>query len=475
MRPLWDHQVHAIRVAEVVPDLGLFMEQGTGKTRTMIEIMRRKYAKVNRLQKTLIIAPIIVCENWKHEIKMYSKINPSDVVVLTGSGRSRVDLFLKQVGTDLSKAKIIVTNYEAMLMQDLYKLLMMWEPEILVCDESQRIKNPQSKRAKAVVQLADLTSNNFMLSGTPILNSAMDVFMQYRALDRGKTFGKNYFSFRNLYFVDKNAGMNKQNHFPNWVPRDSTYPELQEKMKKSAIRVLKKDCLDLPPLVRQQVLASLSPAQAKAYKEMYNEYITFIDAHEGPKAVVAQMAITKALRLQQIVTGFAKDENGVVHRLDNPRLAVLEELLESLDPKAKVIIWAVFKENYSMIAELCEKLGRQYREIHGDVPQKAREQNLEDFRKDPDVNTIIMNQGAGGVGINLVEAGYSIYYSKGFKLEDDLQSEARNYRGGSEMHEKVTRIDIVAPGSIDELINEALYNKQQIGNEILGWRERMVL
>ena len=120
-------------------------------------------------------------------------------------------------------------------------------------------------------------------------------------------------------------------------------------------------------------------------------------------------------------------------------------------------------------------MGRTYVELHGEISHKDRETNLTAFRGDPNVTVMIANQGAGGVGINMVEASYAIYYSKGFKLEDDLQSEARNYRGGSEVHDKVTRIDIVAAGTIDELITEALHSKQQIGNEILGWRENMKL
>lgn len=479
MHPLWQHQVHAIRVAEVNQDLGLLMEMGTGKTRTMIEILRRRYAAVNRLRKTLILCPIIVCENWKAEFKMYSKVSQGDILVLTKSGKQRVNAFINAVGEDLSKAKIVITNYEAMQMEDLYKLIMLWEPEILVCDESQRIKNPQSVRAKAVAQLADLTHHNYILTGTPILDGkGMDAFMQFRVLDRGQTFGKNFFGFRNRFFYDENAGMNKENHFPDWQPRLDTYLEFQAMIKRKAIRVLKKDCLDLPPFVRQVVHCELSREQVKAYKEMYNEYITFIESKQGePQAVVAQLAVTKSLRLQQIVSGFVKDENNGIHRLPCPRLTVLKELLEDLVVSGgnKVIVWAVFKENYTMIAELCASLGIDYRTLTGDTPAKERQSNMEDFRSNPDVRVMIANQGAGGVGVNLVEASYAIYYSKGFKLEDDLQSEARNYRGGSEMHTSVTRIDIVAPGTIDELVTEALANKQQVGNQILGWKEKMEL
>lgn len=476
-RPLWNHQVNAIKAGLVLNDLGLFFEQGTGKTRTMIEILRRKYAEKGRLRKTLIFAPVIVCENWKKEFKMYSKINQGDILVLTKSGAKRRDEFIKAVGEDLSKAKIVVTNYEATQMEDLYKLIMLWSPEVMVCDESQRLKNPDSKRAKAVMHLADLTEHNYLLTGTPILNSAMDVYMQFRVLDRGGTFGKNFFAFRNQYFVDANAGMRaKQSYFPKWEERQDTYDLLQEKIKTKAIRVLKKDCLDLPPLIRQEVHCTLSTQQAKAYREMYSDYITWIKTKDNePATVVAQLAITKALRLQQIVTGFVNDEHGTSHRFPCPRLEVLEELLTSIDPQAKVIIWATFKVNYEQIAEVCTKVGREYRELHGNITHADREKNLTAFRSDPNVTVMIANQGAGGVGINMVEASYSIYYSKGFKLEDDLQSEARNYRGGSEMHTKITRIDIVCPGTIDELINEALQAKQQIGDKILGWTEGMKL
>jgi SNF2 family DNA or RNA helicase len=86
---------------------------------------------------------------------------------------------------------------------------------------------------------------------------------------------------------------------------------------------------------------------------------------------------------------------------------------------------------------------------------------------------MIANQKAGGVGINLVEASYSIYYSKSFSLEDDLQSEARNYRGGSQMHHRVTRIDLVARGTIDELITSSLANKQDVSQTILDWRSKI--
>lgn len=476
-RPLWQHQELALKAALVVQDLGLFFEMGTGKTRTMIEILRRVYAKENRVMKTLILCPPVVCRNWKDEFGMFSKIDQNNIVILSKTSHRRIKDFTHAVGDDLSRSKIIITNYESMDMKELYGLLLKWQPEILVCDESQRLKNHDSKRAKAVVGLADTTRHNYILTGTPILNSPMDVYMQFRVLDRGEMFGKNWFAFKSYYMQDRNAQRKgTQGYFPKWEPKPNSYDELKNKISKKSLRVLKKDCLDLPPFIRQDVTAELSPEQIRMYKEMFTEYITFIDSKEaqGEKpAVVAQLAVTKALRLQQIVTGFVKDEDGTIHRIDCPRLKVLKELLEDLVPENKVIVWSIFKENYKMIAELCDALDIKYTELHGDLTSVQKNKSMDQFRNDPEIKVMIANQSAGGVGVNLIEANYSIYYSKGFKLEDDLQSEARNYRGGSEMHAKVTRIDIVARGTIDELITTALKDKQNISDKILTWRNKI--
>lgn len=474
MRPLWNHQVDAIRVAETNPNLFLGMEMGTGKSRTAIEILRRRFALQKRVMKTLILCPIIVCDNWKKEFAMFSKIKPTDIVVLTKSGKRRKKEFIEAVGDTLDRGKIVVTNYQSMLMEDLHSIIKDWGVEILICDESHRVKNPNSKTAKKVVEIADAAKQKLLLTGTPILNSPMDLWMQFRVLDSGRTFGKNFFAFRASYFRDANSGWNSRpGYFPKWESTPETYELIQEKIKNKMIRVTKDECLDLPPLVKQEYFVELSAEQARMYKEMRDEYLAFVESIQAkhPVTVTAQLAITKALRLQQIVSGYVPTEQAdIVWLKDNPRINALEDLLEDITPSNKVIVWSVFKENYKMIAKLCEKMGLEYAQVHGDISNAKRIEEMDRFRKKDSCKVMIANQQAGGAGINLIEASYSIYYSKGFSLEHDLQSESRNHRGGSEIHKKITRIDLVAKGTIDELINEALYNKQQVSNQILNWR-----
>jgi len=87
------------------------------------------------------------------------------------------------------------------------------------------------------------------------------------------------------------------------------------------------------------------------------------------------------------------------------------------------------------------------------------------------VRALIAHPKAGGVGVNLTAAAFSIHYTRNYNLVDDLQAEARNYRGGSEIHNRITRIDIVSPGTIDESIVEALREKKSVQDFILGLKK----
>lgn len=478
--PLWDHQRRAIEKGLGMAHLGLFMDIGTGKSRTAIELIRQQCAKDGKLLKTLILAPKIVLTNWKRELAKFSKIHESHVIVLIGTGTQRKNQMAKECSKSgsLTESKIIITNYEAMGMPELVEMIKDWRPEIMIADEAHRLKNPESKRAKEVIKIADLVKYKYALTGSPILNSAMDIFNIFRFLDSGETFGKNFYAFRTNWFEDANAGWaGKTGHFPKYQPRPETYQELAVKIAFKSVQAKKHECLDLPPFVKQQVFVDLSPEQQKLYKQMRDEYIAYVDDLEKggqPRAVVAQLAVTKALRLQQIVTGYAKTDDGSIHKIkDNPRLKALEEMLNDLSADHKIIVWSVFHENYSDIASLCQKLKLGYGELHGKIGQKDREEAISRFDRDPKCRVLIANQAAGGIGINLVSSDVSIFYSKNFSLEQDLQAEGRNYRGGSEIHEKVTRIDIIAQGTIDDLISQALADKQDISKQILDWKRKL--
>jgi len=474
----YKHQLKAIEMAKKHDNLGLLWEMGTGKTGGVINILRMLYQEEGRLRKTLILSPLVTLLNWQEEFGIHSHVNASDIVTMYkggGSGKAKLlwqKTFDSKVGA-LSIPKIAITNYEAVLNEGLYNVLTEWQPEIIICDESHLCKNPKSKRTKAVAKLTQKAKHVYILTGTPILNNVSDVFSQFLIMDKGKTFGRNFHTFRNSYMIDANSGWNKGHSkgFSDWVARPEKFDELTSKIYSKCYRVTKDECLDLPELIKQKVIVTLGKEQKKYYEQMKRDFVTFIQEKEQDDlngAVVAQLAITKALRLQQIVSGYAVTEAGnEVNIKDNPRLKELERLLDELIPNHKVIVWCSFRNNYKQIGELLERKSIGHRFIIGDQTLEEKKRAMDNFQTDEDTRVIVANRRAGGIGINLTAADYSIVYSRNFSLGEELQSEARNHRGGSEIHERIVKIDLVAEDTIDEHVLEALRNKQDISDRII--------
>lgn len=441
---------------------GLFFEMGTGKTCTAIHIHLQKIKQEGRPLKTLVLCPLVVVPNWGKEFYQWTRYKPT---LLTGSGKKRIKTFNEKT---MLNQTVFVTNYEALQMKELFQYLCEWGPEFLIYDESHKLKTPNTQRTKKSLQLSLASKYRLILSGTPVLNSAMDLFSQYLILDHGKSFGKNYYAFRHRYFYDKNWKMPRHCHFPDWQMRPAAECEINETIKRDSMRVTKEECLDLPPLVKEVRYVEMSKEQAKLYKEMKQDFITFLKN----KAVVAQLAITKGLRLQQIVSGFVKTADAEEIALGKnqsltPRETELKTLLSELTPSHKVIVWAVFKHNFKQIASICKSLGIEYVEVHGEISAKNKQVAIEQFNTRAECRVYIGHPGAGGIGVNLTAAPYSIYYSRNFSLEADAQSEARNHRGGSEVHDKITRIDLVTKDTIDEIVMNMLAKKANMGEELL--------
>jgi SNF2 family DNA or RNA helicase len=460
--PLWKHQLDGIEMGKSNRDCALLFEMGTGKTRTALEILRARMNENRKILRTLIVGPSAVVYNWRDEIKKYTKIPLEKVFVLQGSIAERV----KMVKV-LPKDSIFITNYEAFANSKFVEAFTYHPPEFLILDESHRVKGPSALRTKALFKVSDQMNNNpvkyrMILTGTPVLNNEMDLFAQYRILDGGKRLGKNFFEFRARYFEDKNKFMPKHAHFPKWVPKPSSKAELKKRISEISMHAAKSECLDLPPLVRTTVSIDMGAEQKKAYTDMKNDFLAYCKTG----VAVATLAITKALRMQQILSGFMKLEDGTVHRFNtNPRADALEELLEDVTPTNKVIVWGIYHEDHEVIRNICKKLKIGYSELTGEI--KDKQAQIDAFQTDDSIRVMVASQAAGGTGVNLTAASCMIYYSRGYSLEHDLQSEARAYRGGSERHTSITRIDLVNEGTLDVAVLKALQSKKDLSQDIL--------
>lgn len=482
LRPPWEHQTLALKMAmdlynpaePQASGFALFHEMGVGKTSTAINIWRAQCNLRQQFMRTLIFCPPIVCRNWREEFRLNSRVDLSQVVLLQGPGLRRLKTFLDTgLPGGERTPKIFVTNFESLLMKELYAAMKLWQPEALIVDEVHRVKNPSAKRSKLLERLANqgpVIPYKQILTGSPVLKDPMDLFMQFLILDGGRTFGGNFFAFRARFFRDRNAGMPKQSYFPNWktmtMARDGfdALTEMNLRLQSRAMVVKKADCLDLPPLVKQVIKVGMTSTQAQMYREMKKDFITYANG----EACVASLAITKALRMMQLSSGFIRSVEGVDHPMvENPKQEALKQLLEDLASDHKTLVWCVFKQNYKQVREVCASLGIEMVEITGEQSETQKMESVERFRSDPKVRVLCGHPQSGGIGLNLVEASYMIFYSRNFSLENDLQAEARCFRAGSERHEKITRIDLVTEDTIDEQVTEALASKQSVSFELL--------
>jgi len=140
-------------------------------------------------------------------------------------------------------------------------------------------------------------------------------------------------------------------------------------------------------------------------------------------------------------------------------------LLEDLLPSEKCIVWSVFTENYRQIREVCTSLGASYVEVHGGISPKQQDENVARFQSDPSVKVFIGHPESGGEGLNLVQARYIIFYSRTHSLKHSLQGSARNQSQDSK-HANTVRYDIVARGTIDQLVADLVVGKEKMADEV---------
>lgn len=460
---------------EKLDSFAFLCDVGTGKTFGAIMIMRQLVIhmrrEINQDPKILVIGPGVVINNWKREIQKFSFPGEFEVVVPLAIAKGRKEKM--QTIANLQTECTVIVNYEAFDSEEFAKAVRKWKPDIIVADELHRLKSPKSKRAKAIVDIAMDSKYRFGLTGSAVLNSPMDLFMQWKFLDKGKSFGGNFFNFRNLYFYDANgAWSNKMNHFPKFEPIPEKFPELSQKIQGNSIRVKKDECLDLPPFIEETLKLEMGTKQARAYAQMEKDLITFIETSDKPAAATAQLAIVKALRLMQIASGFIQPDIGEEIVLeDNPKLDAIEQIIED-NPDEKIIIWCSFKANYRAIGERLSKLKVPHVFLTGEQDAKEKQDSIDSFQTDPATRIIVANRKAGGIGVNLTAASLSIIFSRNFSLEEEIQSDGRNYRGGSQIHESITKINLVMEGTIEEKIILALQKKSDIASLIVDLKRK---
>jgi SNF2 family DNA or RNA helicase len=456
------HQSKALEMSWDKEVFAYFMEMGTGKSKVLIDNIAMLY-NAGKINAALIIAPKGVYKNWfDSEIPNHM---PDYIEKKIGLWRTDPDAKeLKPLFTTGAELHILIMNVEAFST----KKGVMFAHKFLSChnaligiDESTTIKNPNAKRTKSILSLKPHSKYRRILTGSPVTKSPLDLFSQCQFLDPWLLSQQSYFAFRTRYAICRK--INVSGRQVEIVVGYRNLGELSDKLKPFSYRVLKDDCLDLPPKTYTKRIIELSDEQKKVYKTMKEKAIAFLNG----KMVSTATVITQLMRLHQITCGHFTSDDGDVQEIKNNRIDELMDILEEMEGKA--VIWAHYRYD---IEKIVEAISKKYGEnsvvtYYGDTSTDDRQKAITKIQdKDSPVRFIVGTPQTGGYGITLTGASTMIYYSNGYDLEKRQQSEARIDRIGQE--KPMTYIDIIAEGTVDDKIVQSLRKKVNIATEIMG-------
>ncbi len=315
------------------------MDMGTGKTITTIALAGTLFRRY-KITQLLVVCPKSIVDVWDQEFEKFAAYD-YQLAVLDGTSAKKADTIRYMIGTGL---QVIVVNYESCWR--LEAELSCWKPDMIVCDESSKIKNPQAKCSKALHRLGKLSSYNLILTGTPITNSPLDFFSQYKFLDES-IFGGSFYSFRAYYAIL--GGF--QNH---QIVGYKHLAELVEKAHAIAYRIRIDEAVDLPEFVEEVRPVKLEQNAQKIYDGIEKD--SFAELMNGE--ITTRNVLTQLLRLSQITGGFVRNDDGDdAQQLSTAKLDALEDVIDScMEEGKKVIVFARFVPEIDAIAKmLCKK------------------------------------------------------------------------------------------------------------------------
>ena len=459
------HQLKALEMSWNKEVFAYFMEMGTGKSKVLLDNMAMLYDK-GKINGVLIVAPKGVYKNWHDsEIPMHLPNHINSNVVLWKSLITRIqklkyDSLFKP---NFDVLNIFIMNVEALSTKkglDAARQFLNVKRVLFAVDESTTIKNPGAKRTKNILQLSKMAKYRRILTGSPVTKSPLDLFTQCFFLDPYLLDFTSYYAFRNRYAEMRNANFGGRSI--QIVAGYKNLSELAETLKPFSYRILKDECLDLPPKTYMKRIIQLTPEQKRVYGQMKQMAL----AELRGKMITTVNVITQLMRLQQITCGHFKADDGSMQNIKNNRINELMDVLEEIEGKA--IIWAHWRHDIDTIVEsIEEKYPGSVVTYYGDTSVEDRQKAIKEIQNpESKVRFLVVTPQTAGYGITLTGASTMIYYSNGYDLEKRQQSEARIDRIGQK--KPMTYIDILAEDTIDEKIVKSLRKKVNIATEIMG-------
>ncbi|MGI6117851.1 MAG: helicase-related protein [Bilifractor sp.] len=428
---LLPYQEQAVEKLRHIKIGALYMEMGTGKTRTALELIRIRLA-AKKVDHVLWLCPCNIKADIRRGIRKHSDLDDLGILDIVG---------IETLSTSIRECSRLL---ELVQTNNVY----------LVVDESSLVKNHTALRTVHIQQLADRCRYKLILNGTPITRNEADLFAQWRILDWRILGYKSYYSFaaNHLEFDDKGR-----------IRRVLNTDYLAEKIAPYTFEKKKVDCFSLPSKRYRTEYFDLTMKQDQIYDYVVDQLLTSLD--EMSNTAIYQLFGA----LQSVVSGYSISviqKGRFPHAIrgpypdpeNNPRMQTLFSCLEGNEDK--VIIFCSYTDEINSIVKRLINNGKTAVAFDGELSRKKRDAAVDAFRKD--TQYFVANKSCGAFGLNLQFCHKIIFYSHDWDWGTRAQAEDRVHRLGQTHEVDIT--DICADNTIDIQIMNCLRKKENLSD-----------
>lgn len=442
-----EYQKYAIRKLMELPEAGLFLDMGLGKTVTTLTAVKELMYSEFAVSKVLVIAPKRVAEDtWTTECDKWDHLKDLRISQVLGSQAKRI----KALKED---ADIYVINRENVTwLVDLYKKR--WPFDMVVVDELSSFKSSQARRFRSLRQVRPLVKRFVGLTGTPAPNGLLDLWPQMYLIDRGERLGKTVGGYRQRYF---HPGKTNGYIVYSYEPKKGALEAIEKKISDICVSMKAEDYLTMPDLVVNDIPVKLDPKELELYRKLEDEQLMEIDGEE----VSALTAVSIYNKLLQIANGGLYTDSGSVAEVHQQKVNALADILDASQGQP-VLVFYSFKHDLARLQKA--------------FPEGRTLKDREDIHawNDGKIPLLFAQPASMGHGLNLQAGGHIIvWFGLTWSLELYEQANARLYRQGQQHGVVINRL--VAQDTIDEQVVKRLEKKEQTQDSLMeslkAWKE----
>ena len=444
--PLFAHQKASLKFMAKNKRVFDTSDPGTGKTRVAIEDFAARRRKKGG--KALVLAPKSLLQSaWGADFKKFA---PDIKFSIAYAANRKAALN--------TPCDVLITNHDAIKilleLPDSY-----WKQfDTLIVDESTAFKHHTSARSKALAKLAKKFEWRRLMTGTPTSNGVTDIWHQMFIVDDGKRLGKSFFAFRSAVCTPEQVGMSA--NAVKWVDKPHAEAIVSTMIKDVTIRHRFEDCVDIPENHKYSVPFELNAKHMAYYKELEAESVLMLKEGKVVSAINAAVLYNKLL---QVASGAVYSATNDYSVIDNERYELVMELVEERQHSIVFFNWAHQRDE---LIRLAKQRKMPFTLIDGSVNDKKRKLAVEGFQAGH-YKVMFAHPQSAGHGLTLTRGLATIWASPTYNLEHYLQGLKRVHRIGQT--KRTETIMVIAPGTIDEKVYEALTTKDAKMTTLLNY------